>query len=41
LKVIPIKNVEIMAILRKFLFLAMAAIFGGRQDLDTVLKEDH
>ena len=30
-KVIPIENVEIMVIVRKFIFLVSAAIFDGRQ----------
>jgi hypothetical protein len=30
-KVIPIKNVEEMVIVRKFIFLVTAAIFDGRQ----------
>ena len=30
-KVIPIKNVEVMVIVRKFIFLVTAAIFDGRQ----------
>lgn len=30
-KVIPIKNVEVMVIVRKYIFLVTAAIFDGRQ----------
>jgi hypothetical protein len=39
---IAIRNIEVMAILRKFLFLVMAANFSGRQlGCQTILKENH
>jgi hypothetical protein len=39
-KVISIKNVEVMVIVRKFIFLVTAAIFNGRQAVGHSFKRE-